>query len=1068
MITVHPNLKTVDPVQQKSQNKISTTKYNILTFLPLFILKYFSQPNNIYYVLNAIAGYIVYVIEPIGNVMPIVIVLVFGAIREIYEDAKRYQSDREQNLMKFEIGRNDIKIPTLSKNIKQGDILYIKHGQQVPADVIVLEGDDVVFISTANLDGEQALKPKYPTNIIGKVEINLANSDLNSFRGKINGQVFTEENAIFRGSKLQSCDIKCMAIYCGKKTKLFINKPKTSQKDSRLLQRLNKLTLYLALSSLFIMILFPLINVFSDSYYQQFPDYQAEPQDLGLNYIEKLIIYFSLLAYFIPVSLFASIEVIRLIQGILVQNDRNLLVQPVQLLIENKQKVSSSEYGEYNPAELSCIVRSSVSIENLAEVDIIFSDKTGTLTKNEMELKKYNGTENLKFGMAICANIVINHGEYFGESPDEVALVNYARNNGVELISRTDKLITIQYKDQISEFVIISSIPFTSERKRMTIALSHISGLKLFDFIEDKQSFVLTKGADTIMSTIIKNFDNTQEIVTSFSTEGYRTLVFSGKKIDDSWQGVWNQIKLLPIIDYKYTQSIQQIESSQLLFGVSAVEDKLQDNLPIFINQVQENDIRLWILTGDKTETALFIAKNAGIVDKNTQVLYLTEKELLKGGLESSVQNLKTDIESTGLSIQYLKRVKTSKIGDFLRHQLSPKPVFHPPTSFPDIQNFVIVIDGECVNQLKQQGMFYNFYNIARYAKSIIVTRCSPTQKELIVETFRKFSPESTTLAVGDGQNDVQMIRASHVGIGIAGREGLQACNNSDISIPELHFLGRLMLVHGRMVHIRNAEFFEYSVYKNAILAIMHMVFAFFNRFTMQIVLDSFLLVLYNVCLTLFAIAFQSISEKDIDDKILMDNAYMLKAFSRRYHPSLASLGIRMALAIYHSLVIILVPYFMYENGIYSTNGYPQELYATGFVFFNILMIATTAELFMHQFRWTYFGGVSVLLSIGMTIMCSWLGNSSTNYGVALLGITATQSTQFSYYLIVAIGGLFCVVPSMVAYYVQQLWFPSVSDVARQLSCAGRLGSEDIKPDYEYVQDSERFEQDVIAEIEIK
>jgi magnesium-transporting ATPase (P-type) len=128
------------------------------------------------------------------------------------------------------------------------------------------------------------------------------------------------------------------------------------------------------------------------------------------------------------------------------------------------------------------------------------------------------------------------------------------------------------------------------------------------------------------------------------------------------------------------------------------------------------------------------------------------------------------------------------------------------------------------------------FVELACQCTAVVCCRVSPLQKAQIVNLIKKHKA-AVTLAIGDGANDVSMIKAAHVGIGISGHEGRQAVLASDYSIAQFRFLQRLLLVHGRWSYLRMGLFLRYFFYKNFAFTVTHFWFAIFSAWSAQVCL---------------------------------------------------------------------------------------------------------------------------------------------------------------------------------------------------------------------------------------
>lgn len=139
-----------------------------------------------------------------------------------------------------------------------------------------------------------------------------------------------------------------------------------------------------------------------------------------------------------------------------------------------------------------------------------------------------------------------------------------------------------------------------------------------------------------------------------------------------------------------------------------------------------------------------------------------------------------------------------------------------------------LVVEGAALKHLLGDHLLEEMlFAVASCSNSVIACRVSPIQKALLLKMVRKYvSPTPTTLAIGDGANDVGMIQEAHIGIGISGLEGQQAVNSSDFAIAQFRFLESLLLVHGRWNFMRMSKTILFFFYKNATMIGLIMVFS--------------------------------------------------------------------------------------------------------------------------------------------------------------------------------------------------------------------------------------------------
>uniref|UniRef100_A0A672TCL7 Phospholipid-transporting ATPase n=1 Tax=Sinocyclocheilus grahami TaxID=75366 RepID=A0A672TCL7_SINGR len=249
------------------------------------------------------------------------------------------------------------------------------------------------------------------------------------------------------------------------------------------------------------------------------------------------------------------------------------------------------------------------------------------------------------------------------------------------------------------------------------------------------------------------------------------------------------------------------------LLGATAIEDKLQDKVPETIETLMKADIKIWILTGDKQETAINIGHSCKLLTKNMGLLVINEDTL----------------DATRETLSH----HCSMLGDALHKE----------------NDFALIIDGKTLKYALTFGARQYFLDLALSCKAVICCRVSPLQKSEVVEMVKK-QVKVITLAIGDGANDVGMIQTAHVGVGISGNEGLQAANSSDYSIAQFKYLKNLLLVHGAWNYNRVAKCILYCFYKNIVLYIIEIWFAFVNGFSGQILFERWCIGLYNVIFT--------------------------------------------------------------------------------------------------------------------------------------------------------------------------------------------------------------------------
>ena len=262
--------------------------------------------------------------------------------------------------------------------------------------------------------------------------------------------------------------------------------------------------------------------------------------------------------------------------------------------------------------------------------------------------------------------------------------------------------------------------------------------------------------------------------INDFATEGLRTLLYGYRFLEDGEYATWKKGYLdatTSLVDRSrlIEEAGDLIEQQLELAGATAIEDKLQRGVPEAIDKLRRAKIKMWMLTGDKRETAINIGHSCRLIKDYSTVTVLDHES---GEVEQNI----------GAAILTINRGK--------------------------VAHSVIVVDGQTLSQINDiEPLKLLFYDLAILADSVICCRASPSQKASLVKNIRKRVKKSITLAIGDGANDIAMIQEAHVGIGITGKEGLQAARTSDYSIAQFRFLTKLLLVHGRWNYIRTCKY---------------------------------------------------------------------------------------------------------------------------------------------------------------------------------------------------------------------------------------------------------------------
>ncbi len=747
-----------------------------------------------------------------------------------------YENNREVVIVTFNKDGSMKEVVKKSQDIAPGDIIKLNGQMAVPADMLLLltsmhNDGNKCFIETANIDGETNLKVREAPPLLaesfpaiiqsgnpvhelfeGDIEFENPNKNIHKFVGTLRLRGAKEyiplgpENILLRSAVFSNTDWGYgIALYTGQETKIQMNNRHAPSKMSRLEKNLNNAIIMIICAQV-ILVTISVISIYimgfqdKDNLPYVFPPGEDSGESILPLWLEQWFVFFLLYNNFVPISLYVTIELVNLGQAFLIQSDENLYREEL---------------------DVACCVRSSNLAQELGMVSNIFSDKTGTLTRNEMKLVKFSingelydvveakasgkspksGKAHLEqFGrnknafydfarcLVTCHTVVREkNGKYRAESPDELALVEGVAGYDCRLLERGSKDMVVEVFGERMSYEVLAVNPFNSDRKRMSVLVKDIATNKYY---------VLCKGADNIMMPLCKlTNEQKAEINTSLldlANLGLRTLIIAQKQLDQESAIRWlTQYKAATVSTVNRDENIAQagadLELGMTCLGITAIEDRLQDEVPEVIADLAKAGIVLWMLTGDKLETAINIGHSCNLLLHDTHLLKLTK---IDDGVEFA-----------------------RKLND------SYEEIIKPPIN----NNVALVIDGPSFSCFAEHDpdQRAKLLRIGQGCRSVIACRLTPTQKRELVKLVKTESkPKATTLSIGDGANDVSMILEADVGVGIYGKEGRQAANNADFAIGEFKFLRRLLLVHGRWNYVRQSKTFLYSMHKNMVITL--------------------------------------------------------------------------------------------------------------------------------------------------------------------------------------------------------------------------------------------------------
>uniref|UniRef100_A0A8C7XR01 Phospholipid-transporting ATPase n=1 Tax=Oryzias sinensis TaxID=183150 RepID=A0A8C7XR01_9TELE len=954
-----------------AKNEIKTSKYNIITFLPLNLYVQFTRLANVYFLLLLILQLIPEIssLPWFTTAVPLVIVLSITGVKDANDDIKRHKSDRQVNNRTVEVLVNGKLKEERWKNVQVGDILKLQNNHFVPADLLLLSSSEplnLVYVETADLDGCE-----HPNNRLDKFKGTL------TVKGQTHG--LDNDKVLLRGCTLRNTEW-CfgLVIFGGPDTKLMQNSGQSKFKRTRIDHMMNILVLCVSLCSLKCKLHKNLL--------------QANSTTLSSFFI--FWSYIIVLNTVVPISLYVSVEIIRLGNSFFIDWDRKMY---------------------YPKKDTPAQARTTTLNEELGQIKYIFSDKTGTLTQNIMTFNKcsINGkpygeqldsnvkiklylydfsghkladpkfifhdhslVETVREGnseahaffrlLALCHTVMPEEkkeGElnYQAQSPDESALVTAARNFGFVFHCRTPETITVMEMGRNVVYELVAVLDFSNVRKRMSVIVRSPEGkITLF-----------CKGADIVICERLhpssdKLMEATMKHLNEYAGDGLRTLVLAYKDLDESYLEGWRKRHHEASIameerEERLDDLYEEIEKDMTLLGATAVEDKLQDGVPHTIEQLAEADIKIWVLTGDKQETAENIGYACNILREDMNEVFAFA--------------LEEDLE--------LELLRTA-----------------------------------CMCQ------------------TVICCRVTPLQKAQVVKAVKKYK-QAVTLSIGDGANDVSMIKTAHIGVGISGQEGMQAVLSSDFSLAQFRYLQRLLLVHGRWSYLRMCKFLRYFFLKNFTFTFVHFWYAFFCGFSAQPVYDDWFSTCYNLVYTALPVLALSLFDQDV-------NSHWSFYYPKLYTPgqwnmyfNRTSFLLCIMQSCYNSIILFFIPYAALHDTVRQDGREIADYQSFAILLQTCLIIVVNAQIFLDTWYWTGINHFFLWGSMAAYFALTFTMNSNGLFFIfptmfQFLGTGRNSLNQPNTWLIIFLTCLLCILPIVALRFIFIQTSPTINDKARK------------------------------------
>ncbi|ONK62796.1 uncharacterized protein A4U43_C07F8230 [Asparagus officinalis] len=600
--------------------------------------------------------------------------------------------------------------------------------------------------------------------------------------------------------------------------------------------------------------------------------------------------------------------------------------------------------------------------------------------------------------------------DYQGESPDEQALVYAAAAYGFVLIERTSGHIVIDILGDRQRFEVLGLHEFDSDRKRMSVIVG----------CPDKTVRLFVKGADSSMFGVIdKSLDldaihATETHLHKYSSMGLRTLVIGMRELSSTefgeWQSAYERANTALLGRGGLLRAVAaNIECNLQLLGASGIEDKLQQGVPEAIESLRQAGIKVWVLTGDKQETAISIGYSCKLLSSEmTQIIINSRsKESCRKSLEDAIAMCK-------------------KLA-----AMSPAAQDNGFGSRSTRIRLALIIDGTSLVYILETELEEQLFKVATACDVVLCCRVAPLQKAGIVAIIKNRT-DDMTLAIGDGANDVSMIQMADIGIGISGQEGRQAVMASDFAMGQFRFLVPLLLVHGHWNYQRMAYMILYNFYRNAVFVYMLFWYVLCTAFSLTTAITEWSSVLYSVIYTALPTIIVGILDKDLSRKTLLKYPQLYGSGQREERYNLKLFILTMIDTIWQSLAIFFIPYLAYRQSDIDGSS-------IGDLWTLAVVIIVNIHLAMDVFRWTWLTHASIWGCIVATVICVIIIDAIPMLR-GFWAIFHVMGTGLFWLLLLCVI-ITAMVPRLAMKVITEYFMPSDIQIARELEKFGGVNA---------------------------